>query len=78
MKPAATSNISRRVFSQVSSGEESSADLKIIDLHSSEIRKILIFIHFHGQLMRLFYRRNVIIRYGVQENFQDIYIDCHI
>ena len=37
--PAATSNISRRVFSQVSSGEESSADLKIIDLHSSEIRK---------------------------------------
>lgn len=36
---AATSNIARRVFSQVSSGEETSADLKIVDLISSEIRK---------------------------------------
>lgn len=36
---SATSNISRRVFSQVASGEKANADLKIIDLNSSEIRK---------------------------------------
>lgn len=36
---AATSNISRRVFSQISSGEEETADLKIVDLNRLEIHK---------------------------------------
>lgn len=36
---SATSNIARRVFSQVSSGEKENADLKIVDIDKSEIRK---------------------------------------
>lgn len=35
----ATSNISRRVFSQISSGTEENAELKIVDLSRDEIRK---------------------------------------
>lgn len=36
---SATSNIARRVFSQVSTGEKESANLKIVDIDKSEIRK---------------------------------------
>ena len=36
---SATSSIARRVFSQVSSGEKENADLKIVDIDKSEIRK---------------------------------------